>query len=69
MGTIGPALSDIGDAGKHPKIAGGNLDNNVDNLKKWLKDPPAVKPGTVMPNLNLSQSEIDSLVAFLQTLK
>lgn len=69
VGTIGPALSDMGDPGKHPKIAGGVLDNNVDNLKKWLKDPPAVKPGTAMPNLNLSQTEIDNLVAFMQTLK
>ncbi len=69
VGTIGPALSDMGDPAKHPKMAGGTLDNNVDNMKKWLKDPPTVKPGTVMPNLNLSQPEIDNLVAYLQTLK
>ena len=69
VGTIGPNLSDIGDAAKHPKLAGGLLDNNTDNLKKWLANPPAVKPGTVMPNLNLTPQEVDGLVAFLQTLK
>ena len=36
-----------------------------DYLKKWLHDPSAIKPGTQMPNLNLSDGEIDALVAFL----
>lgn len=34
-------------------------------LQAWLKDPPSLKPGTDMPNLKLSQSEIEALVAFL----
>ena len=34
-----------------------------------LQNPPAVKPDTQMPNLGLNASEIDSLVAYLQTLK
>lgn len=34
-------------------------------LRRWLKDPPAVKPGTQMPNLRLSDEEIESLIAFL----
>lgn len=31
----------------------------------WLKDPPAYKPGTFMPNFHLSDKEIDALTAFL----
>lgn len=67
--TIGPCLSDVGDSAKHAKIAGGALDNNEANKKRWLANPPAVKPGTLMPNLNLSTGEIDSLIAYLDTLK
>jgi cytochrome c2 len=67
--TVGPCLNDVGDVAKHPKIAAGALDNNEANLKRWLANPPAVKPGTVMPNLGLSPAEIDSLVLFLQAQK
>src|SRR5690606_6901814 len=30
-------------------------------LHKWLKDPAAVKPGTLMPNFGLTDAEIDNL--------
>jgi cytochrome c oxidase subunit 2 len=36
-------------------------------LRRWLKDPSAVKPGTEMPTLGLSDEEINSLVGFLTT--
>ena len=35
-------------------------------LQAWLTNPPALKPETQMPNLQLSEAEIDELVAFLQ---
>ena len=41
-------------------------------LERWLADAPAVKPGSFMPDgqqLGLTQSEIDSLVAWLTSLK
>jgi hypothetical protein len=34
-------------------------------LRIWLKDPKAVKPNTEMPNLELSQAEIEALIVFL----
>ena len=51
---------------------GGTL--NVADLKAWLHDPPGQKPmsptdGRGMPNLELTQAQIDDLVAYLQTLK
>jgi cytochrome c oxidase subunit II len=67
-GSVGPELTHIGDPTAIPKIAG-VLDNTEDNLKKWISDPPAVKPGTIMPNLHLSQSDLDNVVAYLITLK
>ena len=42
---------------------------NDTNLRKWLRDPPKAKPGSVMPNLKLSEDEITSLIAYLDTLK
>ena len=36
-----------------------------DFLRSWLKDPAAVRPGTQMPNLHLSDQEIEALIAFL----
>jgi hypothetical protein len=34
-------------------------------LLLWLKDPRAVRADAQMPNLNLSQTEIEVLIAFL----
>jgi len=36
-----------------------------DFVRGWLRDPAAIKPGTQMPNLALSDEEIDALIAFL----
>lgn len=36
-------------------------------LKRWLADPPNVKPGSFMPNLALTEQEIDSLMAWLES--
>jgi cytochrome c1 len=35
--------------------------------RAWLRDPKAIKPTTTMPNLLLSDVEIDALVAFLRS--
>ena len=69
VGEVGPALDGVADVAKRPKIADGRLDNSPENMKRWVVNPPAIKPGTQMPNLNLASREADSLVAFLQTLK
>jgi cytochrome c oxidase subunit 2 len=47
---------------------------NRPTLEAWLRDPPGVKPMAAgqergMPNLGLSEDQIDQLVAYLQTLK
>jgi cytochrome c oxidase subunit II len=35
-------------------------------LRRWLADPPNVKPGSFMPDLSLTSQEIDVLIAFLE---
>ena len=50
-------------------FAGAALKNNRENLTRWLANPAEVKPGTFMPNLELTESEINALIAYLETLK
>ena len=42
---------------------------NKENLTKWLANPAEIKPGTFMPNLELTEKEIEALIAYLGTLK
>lgn len=35
-------------------------------VRRWLADPPSVRPGTNMPKLDLQPDEIAALIAFLQ---
>jgi cytochrome c oxidase subunit II len=65
-GTLGPDLTHLR---QRSVFAGSILDMNDNNLRRWLRDPPAEKPGADMPNLNLSEDEITKLVAFLDTLQ
>ena len=67
-GTIGPNLNGIGDAAKRPKLADGAA-NTPEHVKEWIKDPQKLKPGTMMPNLQLSDKEADDLTALIVTLK
>jgi cytochrome c oxidase subunit 2 len=50
-------------------FAGAMFKNNTENLAAWLRDPPAMKPGSLMPDYGLSEDEIDALVAYLQSLR
>ncbi len=57
--------------GVHELYPNGEFDRNL--LEEWLRDPPSFKAmrvenGQGMPNLGLSEDEIDSLVAYLEGL-
>jgi cytochrome c1 len=66
-GVIGPSLAGVA---SRSTIAGGGVPNNgPDDLKRWVLNPPAVKPGTPMPNLGLTDDEATKIVAYLETLK
>ena len=47
-GQIAPNLTLLG---RRTTIAAGMLDNNVDNLVRWISDPQSIKPGALMPGL------------------
>jgi cytochrome c1 len=47
-----------------PDLAGYRADPVF--LRRWLRDPQAVRPATRMPDLGLSDAEIEALSAFLE---
>jgi cytochrome c oxidase subunit 2 len=67
---VGPNLTFFA---QREKFAGYMLDNDInegaENVSAWLKDPQAVKPGSQMPNLGLSDGDIADLVEYLRTLQ
>ena len=36
-----------------------------DFVRRWLKNPQAIRPGAAMPDLGLNEEEIEALLAFL----
>ncbi|MDP3983937.1 MAG: cytochrome c oxidase subunit II [Acidimicrobiia bacterium] len=62
----GPNLTHLMDRGV---IAGAYREYSRENLATWLANPPGEKPGSFMPDLALTQQEIDVLIAFLETLQ
>ena len=63
-GAVGPPLYFMARrtyiAGKYP--------NSTVNLVAWLRDPPAMNPGTAMPKLGLSEQQARDIAAYLYTL-
>jgi cytochrome c oxidase subunit II len=51
------------------------LENNAENLHRWIRDSPSVKPGSLMPRLGgdvpnaLSDEQVSYIVAYLQSLQ
>lgn len=45
------------------------VQNTPADLARWLKNPQAVKPGCRMPNLNLTEAQVNDLVSFLEGLR
>ena len=43
--------------------------NTPENLRAWIEDPQALKPGCRMPNMKLTELEVDHIVDYLLTLQ
>jgi len=50
-------------------LASGALSNSPALLRAWIKSPEHFKPGVLMPTMNLSDRDLDQLVAYLASLK
>jgi cytochrome c2 len=64
-GDAGPSLQGFG----RKSYIAGRIPNQPDRLIAWLRDPPAMKPGTAMPSLGLTEQEARHMAAFLYTLR
>lgn len=66
FGVLGPDLTHFG---SRLTVADGILDNNAENIKKWIADPEKIKPGSLMPKLDLNERELDAVAAYMISLK
>jgi cytochrome c oxidase subunit 2 len=65
-GVLGPDLTHVG---SRRTLASGILPNTPGDLAAWLRDPPALKPGVLMPKTPLSDAQVSALVAYLGSLR
>jgi len=65
-GRFGPDLTHLM---SRDTLASGALSNSPPGLRAWIKSPNQFKPGVLMPAMNLTDSDLDKLVAYLTTLK
>ena len=66
QGRVGPELTNLG---RRTTLAAGMLPNTPETLADWLRNPDSVKPGALMPDLNLDEQRIADLVGFLEGLR
>ena len=62
-GHVGPSLQHFESKGS---IAG-KLPNTPRSVERWIVDPQAIRPGTVMPVLGVSPQEARDITAYLYT--
>ncbi len=65
-GTVGPNLTHFA---ARKTFGGGIIENNTENLKAWLKNPQALKPGNIMVIPKLTDTQVNALVEYLNGLK
>jgi cytochrome c oxidase subunit 2 len=65
-GQFGPDLTHLM---SRSTIASGAAENTAENLRVWVANPDAIKPGSLMPAMKLSEADLYALVRYLRTLE
>lgn len=65
-GRFGPDLTHLM---SRDTIAAGAAPNTPNNLRLWIRNPEAIKPGSLMPAMELNDQELDALTTYLETLR
>ena len=65
-GKFGPDLTHLM---SRETIGAGVAINKPEYLKAWLINPDRMKPGVLMPAMNLNKKDLDELAAYLATLR
>ena len=63
------AAPDLTGFGNRQILGAGVLPNTTTNLIRWLINPQAIKPGCLMPDLNLTVTQARDLANYLENLK
>ena len=61
-GRFGPDLTHLM---SRDTIASGAVPNTPENLRRWIRNPDAIKPGSLMPAMHLNDHELDAVTAYL----
>jgi cytochrome c oxidase subunit 2 len=64
-GRFGPDLTHLM---SRDTLAAGAAPNTPENLRAWIQNPDTIKPGALMPAMNLNDKEFDQITAYLLTL-
>ncbi len=65
-GAFGPDLTHLM---SRETLASGATPNTPETLRAWVRDPQKLKVGCLMPNMQMTDTEVDQIVSYLQTLK
>ena len=65
-GVFGPDLTHLM---SRATLGSGVVRNTPENLRRWVEDPASLKPGSLMPAMQLSHEDLDRLTAYLLTLR
>ena len=65
-GRFGPDLTHLM---SRDTIGAGAAANTPENLRRWILNPNQIKPGCLMPAMELNEQELDALTAYLGTLR
>jgi cytochrome c oxidase assembly factor CtaG/cytochrome c2 len=63
-GRVGPPLAGIGDR----VFIAGRLQNNIENMTKWIASPQSVAPGNAMPDMGLKTTDAAAIASYLEKL-
>jgi cytochrome c1 len=63
--TVGPSLTNWAERA----YIVGSMSNTPENLLRWLQVPQEIEPGSVMPNLDVTEQAARDMSAYLYTLR
>lgn len=64
-GLVGPPLADW----LQRASVAGQLPNTPENLVRWIQHPQRQRPGTIMPEMSVTESDARDIAAYLYTLQ
>jgi len=63
---VGPDLTHVG---SRVSLAALTIPNSLVRMREWIRDPQRVKPGSAMPAVPLTNTQVNELARYLESLK